>query len=694
MKKKLEIELRSDLCAGTGKHYAAVIDLDTALDEYGIPYIPARRLKGCMREVAADVLGLQTDALDALFGKRGSGEPGSLRITDARINAYDSQLEEIRAAIRAGAVKANDITELFCSVRAETALENDTAKDGSLRFTRVVNRVSPVNNGEALKFYADIAFADANTETVTKICKGLRNIGYKRNRGLGHVRCRLIDETDTSGAAEAERSFDKDKRYRLDYLVFLSGDLMLPGADANHSIDYVPGTSVLGALAAKYIRSCGGNELNETEFGSLFHSEKVRFGNLYLSDKNHNDYVPAPRFLAKIKAAGQMEGGVQNMIANEETDAGKDPKPQYKPFKNGYVSETQGYAKVETEIVYHNALNTAEALRNKGGLYTQNCISSGQYFKGSIEADGGAMGLIYPLFRDRSLSFGRSKTAQYSHCEVKWIETTELTANTTELCAGNTAAFLFESDAVLTNGCRYTVRLEDVLAAVNKAVGAPEPVVRRGDLSRFTSLSTRVISGYNAKWNLKKPQFPAIRAGSVVIFNVENDIALPEYVTIGGRQNEGYGKIRLIGDAKGYLADYIKKEKEAAADNNDGQKDETARNYPLADSTSELLRALAIREKEKDIVKRAVEDAPAAAKKFNPSQTGRLTLMCKESKSADDFEKRINSIKTESFRNGASSWVLKKTKEYALSESWELAKKYALTLLTVVKYALKEKEGK
>ena len=50
MRKLMKIELKSDLCAGVGKHYAAILNSDTALDEYGLPYIPSRRLKGVSEE--------------------------------------------------------------------------------------------------------------------------------------------------------------------------------------------------------------------------------------------------------------------------------------------------------------------------------------------------------------------------------------------------------------------------------------------------------------------------------------------------------------------------------------------------------------------------------------------------------------------------------------------------------------------
>ena len=45
---KIRIELLSDLCTYSGETYNSLVDMDVIYDEYGIPYIPAKRIKGCM----------------------------------------------------------------------------------------------------------------------------------------------------------------------------------------------------------------------------------------------------------------------------------------------------------------------------------------------------------------------------------------------------------------------------------------------------------------------------------------------------------------------------------------------------------------------------------------------------------------------------------------------------------------------
>lgn len=55
MIKKIKIELLSDMCVSDGSIYNSSIDIDICHDSYGLPYIPAKRLKGCIRECALEL---------------------------------------------------------------------------------------------------------------------------------------------------------------------------------------------------------------------------------------------------------------------------------------------------------------------------------------------------------------------------------------------------------------------------------------------------------------------------------------------------------------------------------------------------------------------------------------------------------------------------------------------------------------
>lgn len=666
MRKQLKITLKSDLCAGAGKHYAAVIDLDTALDEYGLPYIPARRLKGCLRQTAEKWL--EDPALTGrLFGVSADQNGGSLRVSDARLKHY-SQMIASRQNRKAS--DAARVSQLFCTVRAQTAIENDTVKDGSLRFIRVVNHYSPLD-GKEQTFYADVFLDKDDEEKVKKLCACLRNIGYHRNRGLGAVRCELIDADDRAFAVKGEVT-DDNARYCLDYTVRLDSDLMLPATDGSHSLDYIPGTSVLGLLAGRYAAQQG-EGLDTAAFNELFYSHDVVFSNLYISDQNGCDSFPAPRFLCKIKAATAKEDlGIKNLLhemllkeADEsQNGTAKGTAKNYKPLKSGYIVSERDCVNPAEKTVYHNSISGS-------GLYMEHCLCAGQFFHGRITADGKKLKVLAQLFcQSNVLNFGRSKTAQYSRCILHRAVIEREAPQPEAPVPGSYAAILLESDVQLTDQEGVPMMgLTPLLRELNLSA-----LYLRGE----TALASRTVSGYNAKWQLKKPQLCVYQAGSAVVFEVPDGYQLPKsFPYLGKKRNEGFGKLRLIPNADSYFTT----EKEPI-DTPDARKQAT-------DPLKALLEKADLRDR---LMELAIKSAPAVQKKIGKAQNGRLTLMLKEASSYEDFLERLNSIKTQKTRDAALS--LFDGKEVpAEAESWETLKEYFRIKLTVAKYLAKQQNG-
>lgn len=667
MRKLMKIELKSDLCAAVGKHYAASINLDTALDECGLPYIPSRRLKGCMRE-AAEMIGVTS--LDEIFGVSGNSESGSLKIGNAVIENYD----KTKTAIKDNDILHNEVTDLFCYTRQETAIDSktNTAKDGSLRFIRVVNKDFP-NSVNPMCFYAPISFNDEYENEIKKICKALRNIGYHRNRGLGAVECSLTD--DSAKYEFTERTFDDETEYEMSYLICLEGDMMVPASDSSYSMDYIPGTSVLGALAARY---------SGENFDSLFLSDNVKFGNMYISDSKATPFYPAPRFLAKIKAAKKDEDkGIKNTIGKKlESCDDRVPITQYKNLKNGYINKDFGYREPERKIVYHNNLKDDD-----GGLYMQYCICRGQYYRGTITAKGKYLKKIYPLFRDGELYLGRSKTAQYAACRIivnkdDKIKIEEVKTKCFTAKRDSVVAFVLQSDVILTDKSGiFTAETVALLKYLKEALRTDDLVFDEKDslVTDKSAIAVKVISGYNAKWNLKKPQITAFAAGSTIIARVKDDTELPEILYIGEKQNEGFGVITVIENADSYT---VKETKTSI-----GKKTQC--------DILTLIEKRRQRDKLLDLAVKKAQDIFASKDDFlNSSQIGRILMMSKEASDADDFENRLENIKIDSIRQIAQKHFSKETVQQEVGKefAWEQIKQYLIDCLTVCKYILRKGE--
>ena len=85
----IRITLHSDLCAGNGESRGNAVDTDIVLTAAGLPRIPARRLKGCLRAAAGELAAHQVDLPDQPVQIAVAGRPV---ILDLAIRAEAAQL--------------------------------------------------------------------------------------------------------------------------------------------------------------------------------------------------------------------------------------------------------------------------------------------------------------------------------------------------------------------------------------------------------------------------------------------------------------------------------------------------------------------------------------------------------------------------------------------------------------------------
>lgn len=86
------------------------------------------------------------------------------------------------------------------------------------------------------------------------IAKATRQIGLKRNRGLGSIVCKL-SYGPVSEKKVAVSDSEKEKVIR--YTIRNTHPLMLSNLADTESIKYIPGQTMLGFLAGAYFRATG-----------------------------------------------------------------------------------------------------------------------------------------------------------------------------------------------------------------------------------------------------------------------------------------------------------------------------------------------------------------------------------------------------------------------------------------------------
>lgn len=640
---KIFITLRSDLCAAGGDGFSSVIDTDVSYDKYGFPVIGARRLKGCLRD-AAKLIGM--GSVDEIFGTAGSGKNGSLKISDAHIKGY----EELKREAVSSGLNAEEVISLFSYTRAATQIENDTAMDNSLRFTRVVKHYSPLTNDETV-FEAEADIDEKYKDDLSDICRALRNIGYKRNRGYGAVKCRF--EFEKSLTRPNEKVSITGENASITYLIRLRDNVMLPSSASDETADFIPGTSVLGFFANEYLKTAPADE----KFEDIFLKNNVSFSNLCISDEDMKEYFPAPVILGKIKG----EEGAFNIVTYSNED-GK----IIKPVKSGYSCFDSVIKKPLTETVYHHTRG------EEANLYTQTSLCSDQYFRGTITGRSEYIKPIYDILTHSTLRFGRSKTAQYSACELVRAEVSSSSESIKRIRAGERFIVLLLSDVLIPDGTGgYDISVQGLQNAVGHGIEKLE--CDRGEKIKRSALRYRIIAGYNSKWNIQKPQIRTVAAGSTLVFRAVSDMKLPAVFTVGAKTGEGFGRI-MICRPEDFAERSVKAQKQLNINAKEG----------------ELCRLISRNKAVEDMRSEAVKFVASFGKKMNSAQIGRYAMMAKQAEDLREFKVMTSKIKSNKSNAFINDVINKSKAEHYRDDLW---REYMLTILTLMKYSNREEKG-
>lgn len=641
-KKTLKITLKSDLCVGSGYAFAGVIDSDICYDACGIPYIPARRLKGCLRE-AAQWIGFTEEEQERMFGKRGAAKARGIFLKDAYIEGYDKLYESLSALPpeMKEYITPQSVLEQFTAVKAQTRiLETGVAKKDSLRFTRIVHHYSPIEPGKELSFLAEVepvGMTDQDLKNFGQVVKALRHIGLNRNRGLGSVKCCLTDVAanntvhEGNSKRESPEELEEETCYTLSYSVRNTAPLIMTGRREDQTERYIPGQSVLGCLASCYLAE--GNCADEKLFEELFLTNQVIFSALYPC-MEEKVFYPAPAYINRRKKTKQYVN-VSKEIAQE---SGNQPKKLKEKFvcsaKDGILVKEVG-----TEIIYHHTKKSEKQEAQNGELlYPFAAISRNQYFSGTIIGKGKYLKILRDILATHTLRFGKSRSAQYGNCVVESLTTLEISDKTKEYSKDSKILVVLQSDGIFINEKGYTVDCGDVRRIIKETLGIQEESSVNTD-KLYAEIEAKELMGHYAKWNLKRQSVPAVCAGSTFEFCLKEALVVPEKKLYAGeRIGEGYGKLTIVENSS---EDWHISE---------GPQGDT-KPAGWTEPARKLCQHILLKEMRETLSNEALKTKIAL---HNPSTLGRIILMLTESikecpndaeKAYEDFCRRIASIK-------------------------------------------------
>lgn len=708
---EIHITLYSDLCSGNGYSYYGTIDSEAEHDDFGLPFIPARRLKGCLRECAellrdSGLWGKSTDILNYLFGVSGDDSTKGIRIENAYISGYEQievglkllqENKEIKKYI-----SPDEVLDLFSDVKAQTRMENGVADDNSLRFTRIIHQFSPFNKENRLEFIAKVEYLEGQEDKLKQICKALRHIGMNRNRGLGCVKCEFKEEDEAANIKDenliAENETDNVKckiqiakdmvinensDQKLNITIFFEnlGPMIISGDDKNTTLSYIPGKAVLGALAGTYLSEAG-HTADDEEFVRLFLNGDTIYSDFNISDRVHI-FDPAPSFLNKMKKSKKYVNSLRysekQVSANKDYDTdNKDYDPangnQPKKLKGKYIyleinKDNRKVLEYEPKqrVIYHHRRG------NDALLYSQTALKEGQIFGGNIICNSKDYKLLLGLLKNTNFSFGKSKTAQYGKCRIIEGLVDELFKKDTkfQVKKDEVVYVSLASKGIFLDECGYTQESKKVYQIIGEQLGL---LNKEADISEkigeiqgeekeypFCSIQSAMIYGYSGVWNLRKPPIAGIESGSTFIYRAAEEKDIDKYY-VGERNLEGFGKVSL------YREDLLPYElnievKNSNTENND-TKTENIDDTLKSEGVKEILKQSLYKVLYQNMLERILTEMANDSFKLSmsPSTIGRVNLMVKETlpkneKEANDkykdFVKRVASIKRDTEREEA-----------------------------------------
>lgn len=524
---KIEIKLNSDLCCYSGEVYNTSVDIDVVYDKYGIPYIPAKRIKGCIKEAALELsdMGLLTHYKE-IFGE-GGNSPAIFSLSNAKIKDYDKIVDEIKNFNNDELCEAQKILNLYSYTRTQTTIDEETgsAKENSLRTLRVVKK--------GLTFNAELDFRNKEyLEEFKNAVSMVKHMGVSRTRGLGLVELKVVEnsEEDINHVLFDENKISDNNH--ITYTIKLKSPVICKSPAGNQAVteDYIAGSKVLGLIARSMGRDTYQSIMND-----------IVISNAYISYDDKR-CLPARNSLQKEKNQTYEDGkmSIKDMIYSDS--AKEDNTVQRTPAKIKYMTVDNVVQSVETEISYHHQRpddkSLGHASDNGGAFYQLASISEGQTFKGDIYASReAAKQIINTVSNLNHVRIGYGKNSEFGQVDFTLDSVEEVKENKTKLHEFDVTLL---SDMILFNDWGMLVADVDTLKNyLNDYFNVDDIVIEKPYLSYNT------IGGFNVTWGCKKQVFTAISKGSVVHMRSEKgiDVEPLESYFVGERISEGYGEI-------------------------------------------------------------------------------------------------------------------------------------------------------
>ena len=613
---KLKIKLLSDFCTGSGEGFNSTVDTDTVFDDYGFPYIPAKRLKGCIRESCLELeeLGvIPMGSVTGIFGREGD-KASLFSLSDAYPEHYEDMLSDLVREKDKILTNYQNVAGLYSYTRAQTSLDPDTgtAEKNSLRTIRVVKK--------GMIFESDLMISPEMTKKEKEYlelgAELVTHMGIHRTRGLGMVKITLQEEKEEKYQETVRWKFGE--RNRIFYSILLKSSILNKSPEGNQTKTqpYIEGGKVLGLLAGA---------LGKEEFQELMQEELI-VSNAYIMC-GEKRCSPLQVSLQKRKDQGFDEEDKMEVI--DMLYAG-DIHEQMTPVGGKFADPDGHIVDVDTEINYHHRRPEDKSIGHANGMdesafYQMESIHKDQKFGGMILATKKQAEMVCRVFSSmKETRMGYGRNAQYGAVELS-IDGVENIENEKTAELVHDFQIKLNAPVILYNQNGMCSADVNVLCTYLREVLGVEDLV----LDQMF-LTYEIIGGFNVTWKRRKPMITAIGKGSVCTFHTDVGVTVKngEILFIGERISEGYGEV-LFSTEKNRSIILCKECEHATVEKQEENK-------------TNLISMLAKAQCRREIQAEAIKNAKEAYKecfgeKEADSVVSRLLQISREQKNVDDM---------------------------------------------------------
>lgn len=537
----LRITLLSDTCTSNGGIHNAAVDTEVVYDDYGLPYIPGRRIKGCLRECALEINDWGgTIPVGRLFGEKGN-QRGLFTIRNAYIAEREQMVSELLGAEGSLLANPQNVLESYTMLRSQTAICSATgvARHNSLRTMRVVRA------GAVLE--AQVSFPEEYRRQLEECCTIFQHMGISRTRGFGEIKAELVNRKPAQpGREERKESKTVFHTNKLAYELELLEPLVCKSVDhqESRSEDYIEGAKLLGCIAAALKKE--GRAVDQ-----FLSAGELRISNAYLMDAEGHRLTEVSAAYYGIKNDDHTYlNKMYEKEGQEELRDGSGQPVQLGQLKHSYVyqdADALYQYDVSMEERYHHSLpedkSIGRALGGEDGegiFYQISSIRAGQKFKGFIDGTPDMLEEIGRLIPDGSVvAIGYGSSAEYGLCRLTYQNITEQR----RAAAGQKIAATLVSPAIIYGrNAAYSTNPEDLYEEILCALQLPADDWQ--DAVQFLKITS--VGGFNVTWGLRKPTQLAFDKGMTVVLSLKASEKLEEGTYwIGERNLEGYGECRI-----------------------------------------------------------------------------------------------------------------------------------------------------